>query len=428
LKIFNPFKSGKSAPAPETDDATEFLKWSMDRYADLNSFQADVDYRMKSAESPEDNGGTTRTITYLAPNRFKLVSSNPNGFTMTSVCDGSKHVEYTDRAEQQAMEYPAPGIISGSSSMFMMHPMFCGTLLFQLFRGRGGIDKLIDNTKGRPQFLEPEEESVIEPTRRLMFYGQGMYGHVTALIGRETGLVYRLTYDSEPLLEQMNTPEMKKQVRRAMEAQLANLEPGPEREHLENFLARPDDAPSLSATTETYTNIRVDEDIPAALFDPTLPEGVELREMGDGSNAKPPLPIGELAPDFEVATLDGTPFRLADLRGKVVLIDFWATWCGPCRKGLPETDRLAKLGPEVGLSVMAITTEPASLVSEFLAEEGFTFPCYIDEGGKAQKLYRPPGIPAVVIVDAEGRLTNYFVGLQDPKTIEEALRDAGAKL
>lgn len=72
--------------------------------------------------------------------------------------------------------------------------------------------------------------------------------------------------------------------------------------------------------------------------------------------AKPPA-IGTLAPAFRVTSFDGREVSLADLRGKVVVLNFWATWCGPCRKELPLLDAYSKIQQQHGLEVVAVTTE-----------------------------------------------------------------------
>ena len=169
-----------------------------------------------------------------------------------------------------------------------------------------------------------------------------------------------------------------------------------------------------------------------SLFLTTLPNGMKFRDPAskdpDEEEPKPPVPLDRQAPNFTVKTLTGKKRSLADFRGKVVLIDFWATWCGPCRIGLPETQRLAKAYKSSGLEVLAISDEDAKTVSPFLKSNHYTFPTYLDAQGKTATAYKIEGIPTTVVIDKRGRLVSYMVGLQDPATIKAALKKAGLNL
>jgi len=137
------------------------------------------------------------------------------------------------------------------------------------------------------------------------------------------------------------------------------------------------------------------------------------------------VPVGQAAPEFEVASLTGETKRLSDLRGKVVLLDFWATWCPPCRKGLPETQQLHREFADKGLAVLAISDEDSKTVEPFLKQNSYSFPTYLDAKGAAGKIYKVEAIPTVVIITREGRLSAYMVGLQSPETIRAELKKAG---
>ena len=112
----------------------------------------------------------------------------------------------------------------------------------------------------------------------------------------------------------------------------------------------------------------------------------------------------------------------------MVLIDFWATWCPPCRKGLPETQALAKKYGDKGLAVLAISDENAKTVAPFIRTNHYTVPAYLGVGSKVSSAYKIQAIPTVVILDKAGRLVTYMVGLQDPATIKAELKKAGLKL
>ena len=136
------------------------------------------------------------------------------------------------------------------------------------------------------------------------------------------------------------------------------------------------------------------------------PAGKGARTESSGRTAK----ISDLAPDFALKDLGGTEVRLSDQRGKVVLIDFWATWCPPCREELPHIQRLHEDHRSEGLVVLALSTDrdPAA-VRTFVPRHGFTFPVLFGNREVATA-YRVRGIPTVYLVDRQGRIRFHHVG------------------
>jgi peroxiredoxin len=145
------------------------------------------------------------------------------------------------------------------------------------------------------------------------------------------------------------------------------------------------------------------------------------------SDSKPPVPIGGDAPDFTVKDLQGKSYTLSSLRGRPVMIDFWATWCPPCRKGLPETEETYRKYGAQSLAVMTISNEDVATIGAFVKKNHYTFPTYRDPNDDASKAYNVTGIPTLVIIDATGKLVAYYVGLQDPEAIQGALKKAGVE-
>jgi len=113
--------------------------------------------------------------------------------------------------------------------------------------------------------------------------------------------------------------------------------------------------------------------------------------------------ISELAPDFTLKTLDGSNLRLQEYRGQVVLINFWASWCGPCRQEMPILERLHKRYEDAGFTVLGVNVEgEISPAQKIVDKTKVTFPVLIDEGQLVSELYQLEAMPSTVVVDRDG--------------------------
>jgi len=142
---------------------------------------------------------------------------------------------------------------------------------------------------------------------------------------------------------------------------------------------------------------------------------------------------GKPAPDVTLKTLDGKDAKLSDQKGSVVLMDFWATWCPPCRKSLPHVQELSadKELAAKGLKVWAVNAhEEANKVTTFTKQNNYTFSIPMDAKGDTMKNYMVHGIPTTVIVGRDGNIRKVFVGYGDDsaekvkKAVEEALAES----
>lgn len=122
-------------------------------------------------------------------------------------------------------------------------------------------------------------------------------------------------------------------------------------------------------------------------------------------------PSAQPAPDFTLTTLDGAPLRLSDLRGKVVFINLWATWCPPCREELPSMERFYKQYKDRGVEILAVSedTDPAA-VRRMVAAQGITFPILMDENKRVFNLYRATGVPETHLLGKDGRVHGSQIG------------------
>lgn len=152
---------------------------------------------------------------------------------------------------------------------------------------------------------------------------------------------------------------------------------------------------------------------------PTLSATIEA-EGGLGALDNNPPIVGQPAPDFALRNLDGDVVRLSDLRGKVVFINFWATWCTPCKKELPSIQKLYDEKREVGLEVLAVNwQENADDARAFFESRDLDVPVLIDGSGDVYDQYRLQGLPDSFFVDREGNLAAIYFG----ELTEEKMRD-----
>jgi cytochrome c biogenesis protein CcmG/thiol:disulfide interchange protein DsbE len=139
------------------------------------------------------------------------------------------------------------------------------------------------------------------------------------------------------------------------------------------------------------------------------------------------LKPGTEAPGFRLPSLAGGEMDLASQRGKVVVLNFWATWCPPCVSEMPSLERLYRtLSPE-GLSVVTVSTDEGQAeLRRFVSQGGLTLPVLLDPGGRvAEGAYRTTGYPETFLLDRQGRILRHVVGPAEwdsPETLAQLRR------
>jgi len=143
------------------------------------------------------------------------------------------------------------------------------------------------------------------------------------------------------------------------------------------------------------------------------------------ANALPPAPTkGHPAPEFTLATLDGEQISLSDLRGKPVIVNFWASWCGPCRLEMPDLQTtFTEQGDALTILGVNLTERDSDLdeVAAFINEFDLTFPIVLDTEGEVADLYQVRGQPASVFIDADGVISTVFYGMVNEQFIRDRI-------
>ena len=158
------------------------------------------------------------------------------------------------------------------------------------------------------------------------------------------------------------------------------------------------------------------EHVQATLDNPQFVEAMAKLEADDAKRQKA---------DFTLTDLQGKSWNLRDLRGKVVLVNFWATWCPPCRKEMPDLDTLYNKFKDQGFVVLAISDEESAKVAPFISERKISYPVLLDPGRKVNDAFIVEGIPKSFVYDREGKMVAQSIDMRTQKQFLQMLAQAG---
>jgi peroxiredoxin len=181
---------------------------------------------------------------------------------------------------------------------------------------------------------------------------------------------------------------------------------------------------AANITTELKV-AKMNETLPETLFTFTPP--ADAKERVEKATAEEPDRInlvGTPAAEFALKDLNGKPVHSTGLRGKVVVLDFWASWCGPCRETMPEMEKLHREFKDKGLVVLGINDEEAETARQFIQKNGYTFPTLSDEGSGLSDQYGVNAIPQTFIIDRDGKVFAHFFGTGESQKLREAVKVA----
>lgn len=160
------------------------------------------------------------------------------------------------------------------------------------------------------------------------------------------------------------------------------------------------------------------EHMQAGLDNPQFAEAMAKLEAADAMRQKA---------DFTLTDLQGKEWHLQDLRGKVVLVNFWATWCPPCRKEMPDLQALYDQYKDQGLVVLAISDEGSGKVVPFISERKISYPVLLDPGRKVNEQFQVEGIPKSFVYDREGKMVAQSIDMRTRNQFQAMLGEAGLK-
>ena len=173
---------------------------------------------------------------------------------------------------------------------------------------------------------------------------------------------------------------------------------------------QPDDLYLWLASLVRYEHMQAQSD------NPQFAEALSNLEAADAARQQA---------DFTLSDLQGNRWHLRELQGKVVLVNFWATWCPPCRKEMPDLQALYDKYKDQGFIVVSISDEEAAKVQPFIAERKITYPVLLDPGRKVNDLFRVEGIPKSFVYDREGKLVAQSIDMRTRHQFLEMLAQAG---
>ena len=177
--------------------------------------------------------------------------------------------------------------------------------------------------------------------------------------------------------------------------------------------------------THTATSFRLNRPVNEALFFFNPPEGVRVVDSLERL-INPEAMTGQAAPDITFKDFIGNEIKLSDYRGKVVFLDFWATWCGPCRMEMPHIETLHKeLGATGEVVFIGASNEDQTTIETFLKKTPYTFPIVIVDPADARSKFKVTSIPAGFVIDKDGMIRAHLVGAQSEAQLRAALAKAG---
>jgi peroxiredoxin/outer membrane lipoprotein-sorting protein len=454
-----------TAAAAQETEAWKILERTASTYAEARDYASEGSLTFSfSMVFGEEKGVMRQQVAFQRPNKLFLHSNIGMGRPgwQTVISDGRQVYTRIDVLNQYTRK-PAPATLQEIQALGADGPAEFGAML--------SVPALLDGVDLKTRVTEASLD------RSGTYFGVPVYilsltlegGHTEQLwIGREDGLIRRLTFraNMENMIAEMrrNAEESLKQMLEGQDKPEGEDEPPAEGDaegdaaeaatpQISEEFARTMMEQMLEAfsememtVTERYKEVRINAGVPQELFrfrrlplERLVAELDELPEEEEPEEAPAPAGpetpevnlTGQQAPDFTLNDLEGNAVTLSALRGKPVLLDFWASWCGPCRMELPQVQELYQEYAEKGLQVVAVSVDAAVEDARKAAEEDkLTFPVLWGDSGapemqQVNTAYGISSIPRLLLIDANGVVQADVVGYHEKAQLVEMLAKVG---
>jgi peroxiredoxin len=150
---------------------------------------------------------------------------------------------------------------------------------------------------------------------------------------------------------------------------------------------------------------------------------VQAMEKDEKADSLPGLGIGEKAPDFELLNLEGEKVKLSDFQGKKIMLNFWATWCPPCKEEMPVMEKYFKQASSEKVVILAVNIDPQYNVKKFVTEMGVSFPVLLDEKDEVNSTYQILTIPTTYFIDEKGIIRAKYLSAMTYEMMEQHLNE-----
>lgn len=356
-------QSSQAQGAAPADDPAAILNEASSAYRQASNLQLKgTKVREQHDEFVDEVGRTPFALVLTPDNKFFQKSQGEAGDVL-QICDGEKHWTYVPQTNKYSSALGTPSPTSLFNTAIDLRYMTAGLVSAKFVRQEtldaGGAQRFCDVVEAH--YERPNETA------------ETAFGDVLFWIDTRSHLVWKTRM---PVTMQIG----------ARGTQIAYTE------------------------TTLFSDIRLNQDLPAGIFTFTPPAGA----TDQGTNAPDPRTffVGRPAPDFRLRNLDGGQTELSALRGQVVLLDFWATWCGPCRATMPKLDSLSKKFAKQGVVIMGIDdNEDEQTVRDFIRKNHFEYPVLLSSRRDGVlESYSVRGLPTMVLIDRNGTVADYKLG------------------